>query len=518
MTRSVWLTVGIVALVAGAEASFAQSACEQCVLGPITLSVVSGKSKPDREHFAADPAVSYMLVLEQAGASPAAAHVELNGQVALDFGDPIGAPGPKDVEVALKKRNRIAIELAGDVGAALRVRVLPVAALPLSRQPCGSRLEFFTAYPFGSLERVIGIFPLGNLSGTAPGHILPSDHIYVHIVPDQLVAPPVNSLSDFYSPGALELVAVTYLPLKNNYEIILQPCREVRVYHAHVQEFDPAIAPAVDPAAFICPPELGGTFCAQRTSLAVAPGQRLGSVFNSQLDWGVTDIRRPPLPFANPARYDLAAFPVPPSLADVAPYIASDSVHRYCPLDYLSPQLQTAALLAKFGSWDGTQQRTVPPICGEHAQDLAGTAQGNWFASAADSQFTESDGALALVHDNVDPTIPVFSVSNVFCAQTPPGQPCAWDSNLRHFSPASSGLVNRDFSGVTPGAVYCYDSLKLMPQTPDPQVGAVLLEVFNSIAGGPVDRLRIEPIPPGQAASCGAGPWSFSATAREFQR
>jgi hypothetical protein len=71
---------------------------------------------------------------------------------------------------------------------------------------------------------------------------------------------------------------------------------------------------------------------------------------------------------------------------------------------------------------------------------------------------------------------------------------------------------------VTPGAVYCYDSLKLMPQTPDPQVGAVLLEVFNSIAGGPVDRLRIEPIPLGQAASCGAGPWSFSAAASEFQR
>jgi hypothetical protein len=505
----------IAAVVVGVGASAADGLCDQCVLGPITLSVTPGKTKPFRDHFVADPAIAYMLVLEQAGASAASARIELNGEMKLDFGDPIGAQAPKDIEVTLKRHNRISIALHGGNDAALRVKLLPTSALPLSRQPCGSRRDFFTAYPFRIIDRVIGIFPLGNLSGTAPGHILPSDHIYVHIVPDQVEPEPVASLSDFYSPGELELVAVSYLPLKNNYELILQPCREVRVFHAHVHEFDPAVAPAVNPSAFICPAELGGTFCAQRTSLAVSPGQRLGSVVNSQLDWGVTDVRRPPLPFANPVRYDLSAFPVPPSLAEVAPYIAADSVHRYCPIDYLSPQLQTADLLAKFGSWDGTQQRTVPPICGEHAQDILGTAQGNWFGSAADSQFTENEGALALVHDNVDPTLPVFSVSLVFCQTS--GQ-CVWDTGLRHFSPAAAGQVNRDFADVTPGAVYCYESLKFMPQIPDPQIGVVLLEVFSSVAGGPVDRMRIEPIPVTQAQSCGPGPWSFSAAVREFQR
>jgi hypothetical protein len=505
---SMWGTVAVAGFATAADGS-----CGECVVGPVELHVMPGSPRAFHDNFDADPAVSYTLVLEQTGVNSASALVELNGHRIVTFDRVISELGPQDLDVSLTAQNQITIIVNGSPGSGLLVSLLPTSSLPPSRQPCGSRMDFFSVYPFGNLDRVIGIFPLGNMS--AGGHIIPSDHIYVHMVPDQEPGPgTVESLADFYSPGRLEIVAVDYLVPKNNYEVFLQPCRDVRVYHSHVHEFDPVIAQALNAGAWICPVELNGEYCAQRTSIVVTPGQRLGSIVDSGLDWGVIDQRRPPQPFANPARYDLSGFPVPESLAAIAPYIASESVHRYCPIDYLDPALQTAALWAKFGSWDGTVQRTAPPICGTHMQDLPGTAQGNWFRSATDGQWNEDDSALALVHDNIDPTVPRFSVSNVFC----PGTPCLWSTGLRSFSPESSGEVNRDFGDVVPGAVYCYDSLLTLEQNPDPEVGIVLLEVYSSVAGGVADRLRIEPVPPIQASNCGSGPWFFSPAAVEFQR
>ena len=517
MKISLALTLMILGAVPVAgRAAASDGSCPECVLGPLTLSVERGEPRAHHAKFEADPAVAYTLVLEQVGAAPAVARIELNGRHVVGFKDAIEGPGTRDTEVEIKRKNHLTIVVKGPRGAALRAALVPTSALPLSRQPCGSRRDFFSFYPFRDPARVIGILPLGNMS--APGHILPSDHIYVHLVADQPGSGTVTSLADFYSGGQFELVAVTWIRSKKNYEIFLQPCREVRVYHSHVHRFDPVIEQALDPAAWICPPEFAGEFCMQRTNLVVTPGQRLGSIVNSILDWGLIDLRRPPLPFANPARYDFSLFQVPPSLALLVPYISSESPHRYCPIDYLAPDLQTAALWTKFGSFDGLQPRTLPPICGDHAQDKIGTAQGNWFGSAQDSQMTENQGALALVHDNVDPTVPIFSVSQVFCQQTPSGQSCAWDTGQRHFAPLPAGSVNRDFADVLPGAVYCYESLKFPPQAPDAQIGVVLLEVFSLVPGGVVDRLRIEPIPLSQASICGAGPWMFSGAAREFQR
>jgi len=244
------------------RAAASDGSCPECVLGPLTLSVERGEPRAHHAKFEADPAVAYTLVLEQVGAAPAVARIELNGRHVVGFKDAIEGAGTRDTEVALRPRNHVTIVVKGPRGAALRAALVPTSTLPLSRQPCGARRDFFSFYPFRDPARVIGILPLGNMS--APGHILPSDHIYVHLVADQPGSGTVTSLSDFYSGGQFELVAVAWLVPKNNYEIFLQPCREVRVYHSHVHQFDPAIEQVHNASPGLCPPEFAGEHCAQR--------------------------------------------------------------------------------------------------------------------------------------------------------------------------------------------------------------------------------------------------------------
>ena len=103
-----------------------------------------------------------------------------------------------------------------------------------------------------------------------------------------------------------------------------------------------------------------------------------------------------------------------------------------------------------FKAWDGTP-RTAPPVCGTIDQDLASTVQGNWFETP-DSTFSPEDPNLALVHDNFDPSIPVFSVGTTL-AGLPGG--------AYQFVPSAgtTSQVNRDFGLVTDTGIYCYENL-----------------------------------------------------------
>jgi hypothetical protein len=124
------------------------------------------------------------------------------------------------------------------------------------------------------------------------------------------------------------------------------------------------------------------------------------------------------------------------------------------------------------------------------------------------------------VHDNVNPVTPVFSVSGAFCTPLPTGgESCTWSAGVRGFTPATTGLINRNFTDIAVGPVYCFENLRGHPGGgPDPEIGRILLEVFASTPGGSVDRLRIEPVPSALATNCGAGPWVFGSGVREFQR
>ncbi len=193
---------------------------------------------------------------------------------------------------------------------------------------------------------------------------------------------------------------------------------------------------------------------------------------------GLYDARMAALPYANPARFSTSAD-------------GFDSLHVACPVDYFSSGVKTS-LEAKLGSF--TTVRTVAPVCGEVEQDVAGAAQGNWFYPGAPTY--PEDPHLALIHDNFDPTLGVFSVGT---------QVAGIAGSAMHFTPQHAGHVNREFSEVTADAtIYCYDTL-----TNAPANTIVLVDMPTSTT------LRIEAQ---TAANCGGGPWAFGANAVSFER
>ncbi|MEK6543232.1 MAG: hypothetical protein AABZ44_02190, partial [Elusimicrobiota bacterium] len=173
-----------------------------------------------------------------------------------------------------------------------------------------------------------------------------------------------------------------------------------------------------------------------------------------------------------------------------------DDLHVACGLDYLAEPYKSQ-LKARLGQADGTVLRSSAPVCGTSMQDVANSAQGNWFSSGAGYPADSEDAQLALIHQNVDPSTGAFSVGNAISSLT---------AGVYTFSPVGSGLVNRDFKLVkADGNVYCYDSFS----SGNGAGKIVLIKLVDSTT------LRIE----GQsAANCGAGPWAFSASYTEFTR
>lgn len=142
-------------------------------------------------------------------------------------------------------------------------------------------------------------------------------------------------------------------------------------------------------------------------------------------------------------------------------------------------------------------ERNGAPLCGTVYQDVPGTSQGRWFQTL-EGHPTE-DQNIALVHDNFDPSVPVFSMGNSL-----PGV----QSDAYRFVPAASGNINREFALVTPDTgVACYEDLTDRWGT---ELGMTLLVEMPD-----ENTLRIEAV---QQESCGSGPWSLSTTAVSYLR
>ena len=183
------------------------------------------------------------------------------------------------------------------------------------------------------------------------------------------------------------------------------------MYFIHLTELGPRLAWLADEpfGGF----HLGPGFF-KLTTVDVAPNELLGyaNTLYGPYDLGMVDLRRPPLAFANPTRYQTPSA-VPPGVPlELVNYVAASRLQQFCAIDYFTPTVR-ATLEPMFGSFDGTRRRTAAPVCGEHMQDLPGTAQGNWFADETSGTYPERN-RIALVHDNVDPTIPTFSISDEF--------------------------------------------------------------------------------------------------------
>ena len=313
---------------------------------------------------------------------------------------------------------------------------------------CGDNQEIFTVLPLqmGDFNRIV---PLGNPAPAA--HTLPTIHHYMDIRktdPNDPTSLPVEV--PVVSPADITIVEMTFVEELNredfdDYSLIFQPCSEFKAYLDHLLTVAPSIKEAYEAAPvsfcrdytlYYEERTLDWRFCKKNVNIKIKAGESLGTTGGGQgqnaLDFAAFDFRLEPSVYANPDRWE----------------IIGDTAYAVCPLDYFPAELKEQ-LEGRLGPRHDALLRTVEPICGEVAQDIPGTAQGIWIEPGLETHFDESQ-AIALIHDNFEPSKAVFSIGLTM-----------EDKGLPHgayyFNPISSGLVNRDFGDIVPGETYCFD-------------------------------------------------------------
>lgn len=351
---------------------------------------------------------------------------------------------------------------------------LQLSGVLSSLDSCGSSNAFFSV-PVVDVGNLVGIVPLGNLNPT--GHVFPTDHVYLS----------VRQESTVYAPGDVTITSISSSeqlgedPAYVDYSVYFSPCRELRFYFHHVNSLSDKLTAGLARTGSFCQEYSTGGQAYRRCNVTINILVRAGEVLGTAgrryptFDLGAYDMRTGPLVYANPSRW------------------REESFHVVCPLDYY--EAGAGEVLRGFlGGWGGTK-RTVAPVCGRVDQDLPGTVQGVWFAKGL--AWDHEDAHLALVHDNVDPSQPRFSVGTSVTGLNP---------GVYQFAAEGSGLVNRDFSDVvSDGNVYCYELQQ--------QYGGALFVALVQLTSS--TELWVEK---NGLQSCGSGPWAFEPNAIIFER
>jgi hypothetical protein len=352
--------------------------------------------------------------------------------------------------------------------------------IPLNSVTCGTKtaLLIITPIPLSSMN---GWVPLGQLSPS--GHTFPVDHQYLYInagfAPTTFRQPTLVAPADMY---------VTYIhagtttpPGLSDYTIEFSICTEVYGQFGHVATIAPSLLAqvgAIDQGCQTYSPNPGTnvTTCeTKQVAVAVHAGDAIGTAggdppHSIALDFSLWDSRVPAITFANSSRWPVASD-------------GFDSYHDVAASDYFVEPIKSQ-VTALLGTYDGSVHRTIAPLGGTIAVDIAGTAMGHWYNPT--QPVNPETPHLAIAPDNVNPNVIGFSVG-----QSQPG----WTIGLQEFLPMNAGNVNRNPGQVTAdGNIYCYES---------PGIWIMLLKMPTSTT------LQLE----GRqgAASCAAAqPWTFN--------
>lgn len=366
-----------------------------------------------------------------------------------------------------------------------------------SLSSCGAGKELFNISPLSTSDFTT-ITPLGNLAPSA--HTFPTMHTYWEIRKTD----PSDETSEaasvpVYAPSDITIVKMSLTDAKNrqgygDYAMEFQPCKEFVMYFDHLKTVSPTIKQAFDAAEedfceeytlYYASGPIEWQLCKKTVSIEVKAGELIGTAGGDEgqraLDMGAYDFRIEPHTLANPNRWK---------------YYADGSIfYVVCPLDYFTPEVKRD-LESRLGGPEG--RRTIEPLCGTVVQDVPGTAQGNWVPKGTGLRIGAENEFLALVHDNFDPRVPAFSIGTA--VRTFP-------YGAYYYTTHATGMVNRDFSDVVPGGVYCFE--KLEDQYGESVEGIVLLQLASAT------ELKIEKQ---DASQCGSGPWSFTSQADVFER
>lgn len=302
--------------------------------------------------------------------------------------------------------------------------------------PADIKTPLFDTSPI-AIEDFIAFRPLGFMS--APIHMFPAKHSAFSMTPigQTPVPKPVRS------PGNVvvtEMYEASFSTGARNYQVFMRPCGDVRVYFGHLVTISDKLLAEFNKEAPKCNTFYEGntsmTTCRRENlSIALTSGEQFGTGPDTAgVDFGVLDFRRAPARFINLEHYDT-----------YYPFYTS-------PLDYYTADVR-AAIENKTGNVFGTKMRTVQPIAGSYMQDIAGTAQGNWFLPGKNHKnSTDMSIFVGLAHDYVNPDEPVMSLgSSVKGAK----------QGLYSYVPTTQGVVNRDFKDIqADGKVYCIENFK----------------------------------------------------------
>lgn len=355
---------------------------------------------------------------------------------------------------------------------------------------------FFTTIPM-ELDDFHAYRPLGFTS--PPIHVFPAKHANFAISKpgEEYYKRPVKF------PGDVTVTSVNSLELigqnKTGYQIYFQPCEEFKAYFYHLSSVTELLMNELkkdtNPTCRQYPVGKGidGNLCQYRTNFKVSAGDLAGySGDAAGVDFGAVDYRIDPLSFANLADY------------------TEELLHYTSPVLYFIPEVR-AKFEQKIGSYDGEVKRTIEPKTGLIAQDIKGTAQGNWFPTGQNwAQFPFPDPApfIALIHEYVNPSEPLFSIGNSIKGVNP---------GLYTFDIKPEGKINRDFDDVlVDDTIYCYDNFKTGQTTGhlplgDPE-GTLLVSLPNE------NTLTVEKQGVKGATCLGSQPWAMTADATTFER
>jgi hypothetical protein len=351
--------------------------------------------------------------------------------------------------------------------------------------------EVFTHLPV-DLDTLDSITPLGNLNPS--GHTFPTDHIYLNIKKGRQNIP-------VYAPGEVWVTGIDTQEKRQgdqsfwDYSINFEPCPDLKVSYAHINTLSKVLQDEFDrnlSQESCVEEETGGNrfrTCFADMRVKLSAGEVMGTTgkkgqINFDLDM-------------NDLRHDTSWVREYTKWGDWR----SGYLTAVCPLDYFTSELKET-LYSFLGDFGGAR-RSIEPLCGTVAQDVWGTAQGVWFLAGYQiAERVRNDEHLALVHDNVDPTVGSFSIG---ISLEEKGLP----SSTYRFTPKHNGMVNRDFDEVTPdGKIYCYVASGGYSGQHRPYT--ILIKLVNE------STLRVGKF--NEGATCGSGPWEFRSGYVDFER
>ncbi len=346
----------------------------------------------------------------------------------------------------------------------------------------GITVGYLTVLPLN--EKDVSLFVnLGHLN--PPGHTFPSDHGGFYLKDWQKKV-------NVYSPGTMKITEISTVKHITDgitdYTLgLASEYGSFKVVLGHLSGIDAKIltqAPALESGN--CENYMAGgksyQKCTIQAKIPVQAGEVIGVAGGNPgqygVDFGTFDLNR---------KFDFATN----RFKDYQyPYTVS-------PLDYFTEEI-TQKLIPICGDYicGARLIRPIPPIGGTVRYDIAGTTQGLWFKKSAPT-FPE-DVHLALIFDNVEANLPVFSVGTSINGL---------NTGVYTFQTKTSGILNRAFKEVgADGQIYRYEITSQCKGVSVPNT--IILLKMNSQT-----ELLVE------CQNVTAGPnWQFTAKAVTFER